>query len=172
MPNIQQFKMEDMSEAYLRALCAANGFSIDRSNHDNDGYDVAISCKGLLTNDSVRRSPKLDIQLKSSYSKITSHDDGSISFQLEVKNYKTLIETDRMVPQILVVFHMHRDETLWLEHCTDWLKITKCAYWICLQGYEDTANTNTISVTIPSDHVLTKEALWDIMIRISKQQPL
>ena len=77
-----------------------------------------------------------------------------------------------MVPQILVVFHMHRDETLWLEHCTDWLKITKCAYWICLQGYEDTTNTNTISVTIPSDHVLTKEALWDIMIRISKQQPL
>ena len=171
MPNIQQLKMEDMSEAYLRALCAANGFSIDRSNHNNDGYDVAISRKGLLTKDSVLRSPKLDIQLKSSCSKITSHD-GSISFQLEVKNNKTLIVTDRIGPQILVVFHMHRDETLWLERSTDWLKITKCAYWICLQGYEDTTNTNTISVTIPSDHVLTKEALWDIMIRISKQQPL
>ena len=27
MPNQQTIKMEDMSEAYLRALCAANGYS-------------------------------------------------------------------------------------------------------------------------------------------------
>ena len=40
MPNSQQLKMEDMSETYLRALCAANGFSIVRGDHDNDGYDV------------------------------------------------------------------------------------------------------------------------------------
>lgn len=172
MPNTQQIKMEDMSEAYLRALCAANGFSIDRSNHDNDGYDVEVSCKGLLTPESTRRCPKLDIQLKSSYSNITSHDDGSITFQLEVKNYKTLIQADRLVPQILLVFHMHRDESLWLEHCSDWLKITKCAYWICLQGQEDTDNKATISVNIPNDHVLTKESLLDIMIKISKQEPL
>jgi len=172
MPNTQQLKMEDMSEAYLRALCAANGFSIDRSNHDNDGYDVGISCKGLLTPECIRRSPKLDIQLKSSYSKITNNEDGSITFQLEVKNYKTLIQSDRMVPQILVVLHMHRDEALWLEHTKDWLKISKCAYWICLEGQEDTANAHSINIKIPSDHILTKESLWDIMIKISKQEPL
>jgi len=172
MPNTQQLKMEDMSEAYLRALCAANGFSIDRSNHDNDGYDVEISCKDRLTPDSLLRSPKLDVQLKSSYSKITCNEDGSITFSLEVKNYKTLIQTDRMVPQILVVFHMHKDETLWLEHTSDWLKITKCAYWINLQGYKDTENEHTININIPSDHILTKESLLDIMVKISKQQPL
>ena len=172
MPNTKQLKMEDMSEAYLRALCAANGFSIDRSNHDNDGYDVEISCKGCIDPASRVYSPKLDIQLKSSYSKITLQDDGSITFSLEVKNYKTLIQTDRMVPQILVVFHMYNDEALWLEHTTDWLKITKCAYWISLKGHEDTENEHTININIPSDHVLTKESLKDIMVKISKQESL
>ncbi len=172
MPNSQQLKMEDMSEAYLRALCAANGFSIDRSNHDNDGYDVEISCKGRIDATSLLHSPKLDIQLKSSYSKIALQDDGSITYTLEVKNYKTLIQKDRMVPQILVVFHMHNDETLWLEHTSEWLKITKCAYWISLKGREDTENKHTININIPSDHILTKESLKDIMVKISKQESL
>ena len=60
--------MEDMSEAYLRALCAANGFSVDRGGHDNDGYDVVISCKGFVEPDSTVYSPKLEVQLKSSSS--------------------------------------------------------------------------------------------------------
>lgn len=172
MPNTQQLKMEDMSETYLRALCAANGFSIDRGIHDNDGYDVEISCKGYVDSDSKLYSPKLDVQLKSSYSNITQHDDGSITYSLDVKNYKTLIQTTRMIPLILVVLHMHRDESLWLEHTKDWLKITKCAYWISLKGREEIENKSTININIPSENILTKETLMDIMIKISKQESL
>lgn len=172
MPNPLPLKMEDMSEAYLRALCAANGFSVDRGGHDNDGYDVVISCKGFVEPDSTVYSPKLEVQLKSSSSQITTNEDGSITYSLEVKNYKSLINTTRIVPQILVVFHMHKEEHLWLEHSSEWLKITKCAYWISLKGNEDTENKNTINITIPSDHILTKESLWDIMSKISKQQSL
>ena len=65
MPNQQTIKMEDMSEAYLRALCAANGYSIDRVSHDNDGVDVTVKCKGKVDNDSTYYSLSLDIQLKS-----------------------------------------------------------------------------------------------------------
>ena len=39
MPNQKSLRMEDMSEAFLRALCAANGYSISITNHDNDGLD-------------------------------------------------------------------------------------------------------------------------------------
>lgn len=67
---------------------------------------------------------------------------------------------------------MHRDESLWLEHTTDWLKITKCAYWISLKGLEDTENEYTININIPSDYILTKESLKDIMLKISKQESL
>ncbi len=172
MPNQQSIRMEDMSEAYLRALCAANGYSIDRSSHDNDGVDVTVKCKGKVDNDSTCYSPSLDIQLKSSFSKIVENEDGSITYPLEVKNYKSLIDSHRMIPLILVVFQMHNDENLWLEQTSDWLKITKCAYWISLKGQPDTQNTSTINIEIPVQNLLTKDSLKGIMSRISKQEAL
>jgi len=172
MPNQQTIKMEDMSEAYLRALCAANGYSIDRVSHDNDGVDVTVKCKGKVDNDSTYYSPSLDIQLKSSFSKIVEHEDGSITYPLEVKNYKSLIDSHRMIPLILVVVQMYSDENLWVEQTSDWLKITKCAYWISLKGQPDTNNTSTINIEIPAQNLLTKDSLKGIMSRISKQEAL
>lgn len=164
--------MEDMSEAYLRALCAANGFSITRSTHDNEGWDVIISCKDKVDADSIYFCPKVEVQLKSSYTNISSNPDGSITYKLEVKNYKSLIECNRIIPQILIVFHMLSDEAQWIEHTNDWLKITKCAYWISLKGHPDTTNTSTINVNIPGSNILTKDSLFEIMAKISKNQEL
>ena len=164
--------MEDMSEAYLRALCAANGYTIEKREHDNDGVDIGLVCSDKVADDSKLLSTELRIQLKSSYANITAHDDGSITYKLEVKNYKSLISTSRMVPLILVVFHMPREEAEWLEQTTDWLKIKKCAYWISLKGRDDTDNTEKISVRIPSENLLTKDSLREIMHKISKEEDL
>lgn len=172
MPNQKSLRMEDMSEAFLRALCAANGYSISITNHDNDGLDISVKCKDKVADDSLILSPTIDIQLKSSYSRITSHVDGSITYSLEVKNYKWLIQTNRMTPLILVVFHMPDEEDQWIEQTIDWLKIKKCAYWISLKGQKDTDNIESISIKIPADHILTKDSLRDIMIKVSKEQPL
>ena len=172
MPNSEQLRMEDMSEAYLRALCAANGYTIEKREHDNDGVDIGLVCSDKVADDSKLLSTELRIQLKSSYANITAHDDGSITYKLEVKNYKSLISTSRMVPLILVVFHMPREEAQWLEQTTDWLKIKKCAYWISLKGRDDTDNTEKISVRIPSENLLTKDSLREIMHKISKEEDL
>lgn len=161
-----------MSEAYLRALCAANGYSIEKSNHDNDGVDIGLECKGKVAEDSTKHSTELKIQLKSSYANITAHDDGSITYKLEVKNYKSLIDTKRMVPLILVVFHMPQEEAQWIEQNFDWLKIKKCAYWISLKGREDTDNIESISIRIPKENLLTKDSLREIMHKISKEEEL
>lgn len=67
---------------------------------------------------------------------------------------------------------MHEDEEMWLEQTPDWLKITKCAYWISLKGLPDTNNQNTISIKIPSENILTKDTLREIMRRVSKQEAL
>lgn len=172
MPNPQKLKMEDMSEAYLRALCAANGYSIGKVEHDNDGLDIAVRCKGKAADDSILVSTEVEIQLKSSYAQITTHDDGSINYSLEVKNYKWLIDTNRMIPLILVVFYMPNDEAQWIEQTVDWMKIKKCAYWISLKGQADTDNKEKISIHIPAANLLTKDSLKEIMVKISKQQTL
>ena len=49
-----------------------------------------------MADDSILESIELKIQLKSSYANITAHDDGSITYKLEVKNYKSLISTKRI----------------------------------------------------------------------------
>ena len=172
MPNQKSLKMEDMSEAFVRALCAVHGYSIVKCEHDNDGVDIGIRCKGKPCDESDILSPEIEVQLKSSYSKITQQQDGSINYSLEVKNYKSLIEDNRMIPLILVVFHMPTDEGDWIEQTTDWLKIKKCAYWISLKGREDTENQESITINIPADHQLTKDSLRSIMIKISKQEEL
>ena len=81
-----------MSEAFVRALCAVHGYSIVNHNHDNDGVDFGIRCKDKPCEESIIRSPEVEVQLKSSYSKIIQQNDGSINYSLEVKNYKWLIE--------------------------------------------------------------------------------
>lgn len=172
MPNQKTLKMEDMSESFVRALCAYNGYNISRPDHDNDGFDISIRCTGKVSPDSLQNSTIIEAQLKSSYSDITILDDGSINYVLKVKNYNWLIDSSRMVPLILIVFHMQEDENLWLEQTNDWLKITKCAYWISLKGWGPTTNTSTITINIPSSNVLTKDSLHDIMEKVSKQQPL
>lgn len=172
MPNTQQLRMEDMSEAYLRALCAANGYTIDKRGHDNDGVDVGLICSDKVADDSVLESTELKIQLKSSYANITPHEDGSITYKLEVKNYKSLISTKRMIPLILVVFHMPREEAQWIEQTTDWLKIKKCAYWVSLKGRADTDNIESISIRIPAENLLTKDSLKEIMRKISRMEEL
>ncbi len=172
MPNSQQLRMEDMSEAYLRALCAINGFSVSRPNHDNDGYDVQIECSGTINPSGIVASPRLEVKLKASYTNIRVNPDKSISYKLEVKNYNSLIQTKRLVPLILVVFHMHRDEATWLYHTMDWLKITKCAYWISLKGEAPTSNKDTITIKIPAANILNAKSLWDIMYKISNNDPL
>lgn len=39
MPNTVQESMEDLSFAYVNALCAYHGYTFDRVTRDNDGVD-------------------------------------------------------------------------------------------------------------------------------------
>lgn len=170
MPNTKQIRMEDMSVAYLTALCAANGYNIYTSNHDNEGVDRTISCKDFPAEGCLIKSARIDIQLKSSSSPdiIWRNDDGSLSYRLEVKNYESLRDVNRAIPLILVVLYMHNDENLWIEHNIDFLKITRCAYWISLRGWKPTKLRERISITIPAENLLTKESLKEIMIKVAK----
>lgn len=172
MPNTIQERMEDMSIAYVQALSAYNGYSVDEIKRDNDGVDLSIKCKGKVIDESQLISIQLNVQMKSSYSTITYDKHGNIHYPLETKNYNILVETRLSTPTILILLEMHREESNWIEHTTDFLKITKCAYWMSLKGQERTENTGTKTIVIPKENILTPEALKSLMIKISKCQEL
>ncbi|MCR5497130.1 MAG: DUF4365 domain-containing protein [Paludibacteraceae bacterium] len=173
MPNPIQIRQEDMSVAYLTALCAANGYTLMHEEHDNDGVDKTIKCKDKPAENCLMKSPKLDVQLKSCFSKhIRFNSNGDICYDLESKNYNVLVDNERITPIILIVLHMHDDENLWIEQTPDYLKITKCAYWISLVGEPSTNNSTTKTITIPASNVLSKDTLRNIMIKVANNEKL
>lgn len=174
MPNPLQAKMEDMSRAYLQAICAKNGYDISTSQHDNDCVDCTIQCCGFPVDDTECRwhSPKIDVQLKASYAGAQILENGDVQYDIPSRNYNYLVDTRRYIPYILILLVMNREENLWLNHSMEGLTITKCAYWTCLKGQEPTENHNTKRIVIPGTNVLTPNSLQELMIKVSKDQAL
>ena len=174
MPNTLQESMEDVSFAYMQALCAYNGYTLSKAERDNDGVDATIKCKGYPCNpsDCRRRSPIIDIQLKASYVKLKEKKNGDYSFILEAKNYNNLVMNDRMTPIILVVLHMDQDRKKWVKHSKSALKVTKCAYWVSLKNNQPTNNGSSITVVIPKQNILSCECLKKLMIKVAKEEEL
>lgn len=175
MPNSIEESMEDMSFAYLKALCAYNGYSLKKeTEHDNDGVDATIKCKGYPCEyeEGMEYSPVIDVQLKSSYSRLHWNQDGTLRFSFEVKNYNELIRENRGTAIILVILHMYEERERWLNHTEESLAITKCAYWINLKGMPHSDNTNNITIDVPEGNLLTQDSLKELMIRSSKGERL
>lgn len=172
MPNTKRERMEDVSVAYVQAMCAKNGYILERVGRDNDSVDVRISCTGLPDADCLSYSPMLNVQLKATYGNFVQLASGDYSFALPVKNYSDLIKTNRMIPIILVVLHMSDDENDWVVHHNDRLEIRKCAYWVSLKGKEPTDNEGTVNVRIPQDNIFSCDKLKEIMIKVAKEEEL
>jgi hypothetical protein len=172
MPNDINARMEDMNFAYVKALCAQKGYTLNKVERDNDGVDATIECKGFPATGCVSRSSKIDVQFKATHSKLRKLDNGDYRFVLEAKNYNQLVQNDRFVRLILIVLHMDSELSNWLEHSEDALKITKCAYWAIFAGQPSTGNKTTITVTIPQQNVLSPDELERLMIKVAKGETL
>lgn len=103
MPNTLQESMEDVSFAYMQALCAYNGYTLSKVERDNDGVDATIRCKGYPCNssDCRKRSPSIDIQLKASYVKFKEKRNGEmrcVSHYTERPNKKGALSSQTAHP--------------------------------------------------------------------------
>ena len=88
---------EQFSDTYVRAVASVAGYSLYKTNVDDDGGDLGIAARGgtgpLL-------SPRLELQLK-----CTSRDlinSSWVRYPLNLKNYNDL-RINVLVPRILVV---------------------------------------------------------------------
>ncbi|MBC6403053.1 MAG: DUF4365 domain-containing protein [Hyphomonadaceae bacterium] len=131
-------RKEALSRAYTAAIAAGAGYTLAGQNFDRDGIDIQVRASGSMR-------PSLDIQLKAT---INLADAGGDEFRyaLRRRNYDLLREAT-FVPRILVVLHLPKDESLWINASPEELVIRHCAYWVSLLGFPETQNT--LSVTIP-----------------------
>jgi hypothetical protein len=150
---------EALSRAYVAAVAAGAGYVTSMMDFDRDGVDIQIRAGGTMR-------PSLDIQLKATIN-LGQPKAGAFRFPLKRRNYDLLL-ADTMIPRILVVLDLPRDETNWLQVTNDQLIMRRCAYWASLGGLSETANKESVTILIQSNNRFDVDSLRALMQQARK----
>ena len=110
--------------------------------------------------------PSLDVQLKATVQLGKSGED-EFRYPLPLRNYDLLRE-QTLVPRILVVLDLPRNEGRWLDVSAEALVMRRCAYWSDIAGFPETANKETVTITIMKQNQFNIGSLKDLMERARK----
>jgi hypothetical protein len=159
-------QQEKFSYAYLEAITTAAGYELLLKGRamDNAGIDLSIEVPGQLGR---TLSPKLDAQVKCTMDQSFIRGD-SIYYPLDVRNYERLRHPNPSCPQFLFIMLVPPDRDDWIVVSEERSILKKCAFWLSLKGMESTSNTQTITVRIPRNNLLTPQSLQDIMFKIAE----
>jgi hypothetical protein len=134
-----------------RAGCEVSEFKVDRTSRD-------------LTISPIAGAPvSIDAQLKSTVNLV--HTNNLVKFDLDVKNYNDLRETEVGTARILIVVDLHAASERWVRCSGRHMVFDRCAYWASLYGAPPTTNTTKIRIEIPKEQVLTPAELESIIER-------
>ena len=159
------WRMEQFSRAYVKAIAAAAGCTYQRAGPDIDVVDVILK---RATSTGLRRSPQLDVQLKSTYKDCVQGDQ--VAYALDIPTYDNLRATDFAVPRILVVVLMNPEFENWTKHSETELDLFRCGYWVSLKGQPAVSNSSTKTVYLPRIQVFDPTGLDGIFNRLANAQ--
>ena len=145
---------EALSLVYAQAVAARAGYVTEVPSTDRDSVDLCIRAGG-------RMRPLLDLQLKATVN-LERPRDGFLHFPLGIKNYNDL-RIESQIFRLLVVLDLPQDEQQWMTITEDELILRHRAYWLNLQGYEETANESSVTVRIPEENLFNVESLRTLM---------
>ncbi len=158
---------EDLSGCYLKAIAAINGIAFEFFHHDEDSIDGALHKVVILPERKVNVS--IGVQLKATSSgSLYSITGNEISYKLKAKNYNDLC-IDASSPNILALLVLPSDSSDWVHWSIDELMIRGKMFWACFQGNEKTKNTGTITVKVPTKHVLSVNTINDLMVMAARE---
>jgi hypothetical protein len=159
-------KKEQFSNAFIHAAAGAAGFAISKPSLDEDSIDWTISKRG---GGGTLRSPKLDLQLKSTAATEVLKEK-FVHYPLKVKNYEELRHENVQVARILVLVLIPPDLEQWMEQTEEKLTLRSCAYWMSLRGFAPTTHNSTVTVHLPREQRFDAKSLAAIMTRIGNRE--
>lgn len=164
-----QSRQEDLSKAYILAIAAKAGYDWNVPGQHDVGEDLQIIPVIKRGRNLGKYGRPLFIQAKASYD--YEIKDNYISYDLKTKNYNQLIDEERYIPLILVLYCMPRNHEDWLYICEDNTILKHCGYWTSLRGCPPTENTEKIRIRIPKNQIFTEASLKEILTRIQDGSP-
>ncbi len=130
----------EISHAYLAALAARDGYSMQRGpDPDVDSIDATIRS-------GAPHWDVIDIQLKATASPNLGED--GLHSRLRRKNYNNLVRS-RTAPLLLIVLDLPSNESEWVDCTPDRLIVSKCGWWCSLYGQER-IDAGSRTIVIPS----------------------
>jgi hypothetical protein len=166
---IRAHRQEGVCRSYIHAIAARCGLSCSFRDFDY-GIDLSVHAITRRGKRYTESGFQLDIQAKSDTA--VHLTDAYVHYDMEVKTYDDLRDTEVGIPRILVLLVMPADEAAWTEQNEDHLLIRTCAYWMSLKGMNPTDNTATIRVEVPRVNVFSVDALQGLMDRVKKGEEL
>jgi hypothetical protein len=161
-PRFGTQNQEDLSFAYLAATAAAAGCYVEQRRRDVHGIDGEMFM--YESSGSLPEQP-LWFQLKSTSR--WRQDDSHVTYDVPVAAYRRLRERRASVPAVLVVVLVPDDHAEWVDHSENRAEVRKCAYWVSLEGGEDTANRQSVAVAIPRRNALSPEEILRVMTSVT-----
>lgn len=153
---------EELSFAYTQAISAYAGMGCEQRRRD---YGIDGSIKDIKYSIVRKRFAEsgysIDFQLKSTVN--AKIKNGIILYDLEVKNYKDLIDTEVGTPRILILYCLPKEKNRWVEVLNDELKLRKCAYWCSLRGWPDVTNKQRVRIKFSESQKFTSDELIRLM---------
>jgi hypothetical protein len=145
---------EALSRAYASAVAAGAGYTTAEMSLDRDGVDVQIRAGGSMR-------PSLDVQLKATIN-LGEPKDGAFHYPLKRHNYD-LLRDITMVPRILVLLDLPRNEADWLSVTPEHLMMRRCAYWKSLLNSPESDNKESVTIFVETKNRFDVEGLKALM---------
>jgi hypothetical protein len=161
---------EELSLAYVRAVAARAGFSVEETRKDRDSVDLTICARGALFADAPITSPDLKVQVKAAT--LGPLPEREFDFDVLSHNYNALVDTKRSAPLILVVFVMPKDKARWLSCTESRLALRQCAYWVSLAGQPPTSNKTKQRIKVPRAQIFSPPSLRELLVRVAREESL
>ena len=159
---------EDLSIAYMSAICAVAGIAFDLQRHDEDSTDAIIK-KLIALPDERKCEVSLRVQLKATSSPSQyREDDENLTYILKAKNYNDL-RTSSTTPIILAVLILPKNEAEWLKWTKEDLLIKGRMYWQSFASSSEKDNKNTVSVRISKENYLNSDKLLKLLQKMAEE---
>ena len=118
--------------------------------------------------------PSPDVQLKATAQDVLEED--GVHFELKLKNYDELRDTNLLYPRLLIVVVLPGDDPAgWIPlQDEERLALSRCGYWLSLRGYDPHVPRTPTSkakptVVLPRKNILTPQFLTDSMNKIGNR---
>jgi hypothetical protein len=148
-----QDRQEALSRVCARAIAAAAGYTTSVPEIDRDSVDITFDAGG-------QARPRIDAQVKATINLVKSGEN--YGFPLKLKNYNDL-RIATMVPRILIVLRMPREERDWIKVSIEELILRHSAYWVSLRGKAESKNEESVTVHLPVGNVFDVQGLKMLM---------